>query len=162
MHVTRGEQMTARNMFALAATLLFGSTLLAQPPVPSPAMVSAGVVPGQRITVTLRPSFESAGVPVSREVSGRLVDFDSAGLILRLDDNSERRITREEALRVVADAGRSRWRGLFAGWLASLPVYAVVCQNKSYECDEGGVANLVGVIVGAIVGWPKTTEVYFP
>jgi hypothetical protein len=87
--------MTARNMFALAATLLFGSTLL-------------------------------------------------------------------EALRVVADAGRSRWRGLFAGWLASLPVYAVVCQNKSYECDEGGVANLVGVIVGAIVGWPKTTEVYFP
>jgi hypothetical protein len=154
--------MTDRTVLALAVAMLFGPTVYAQPQVPSSAMERAGLVPGQSITVTLRPSFESAGVPVSSEIAGRLVDFDSAGITLRLDDNSERRITRDEALRVVADAGRSRWRGLFAGLVASLPVYAFVCQNKSHECDEGGVAMLVGEVVGAIVGWPQTTEVHFP
>lgn len=154
--------MTTQRMLAFAAALLLCPTLFAQSAAPSSAMERAGVVPGQLLTVTLRPTVEIVGVGVSSEISGRLVAFDSAGLTLRLDDTSERRIPREEALRVVADAGRSRWRGVLAGLLASLPVSAFLCQKKRYECAGGAVANQVGMVAGALVGWPKTTEVRFP
>jgi hypothetical protein len=154
--------MTAQNMLALAAALLCGPTLVAQSAAAASAMERAGVVPGQRLTVTVRPTVEIVGVAGSHEIAGRLVAFDSAGLTLLLDDGAERRIPREEALRVVADAGRSRWRGVLAGWLASVPLSAFLCQNKKYECAEGQVSNLVGMVAGALVGWPQKTEVLFP
>jgi hypothetical protein len=146
----------------LIALFCVGPCLGAQDSIP-PAMARAGVVPGQQVKVRLRQLYVSTtGARLAAEMEGKLVDFDSAGLSLRLEDGTEKRIARDEIEVVLRDAGRSRWLGLLAGWVASLPAYAFVCRNAKYECDEGGVVELGGMIVGAVVGWPRSAEVPFP
>jgi hypothetical protein len=149
----------------LIAILCVGRCLGAQDSIP-PAMARAGVVPGQQLTVRLRPMQDSTtGLPISREIKGKLLEFDSAGLSLRLQDGTDQRIAREEIDVVLRRGGRSRWRGALAGWFGSVPAVAFVCRNvnnANHECAEGEVTAFLGILVGALVGWPGYAEVHLP
>ncbi len=151
-------------MLSAAMAALLGATALhAQAPAPTATMVRAGVDPGQRMRVTLRVSADSELTVVNpRQIEGTLINLDSAGVTLRLEDGSERRITRSEAEELSAYVGLSRWLGVLAGWLASAPVAYFECQNQKYECGEGSLISLGGMILGAIIGWPRWKEVHFP
>ena len=142
--------------------------LLLRPPVvaaqePTAGTVAAGVVPGQRMRVITKVAPGDAIVPErDREVEGRLVDIDSASVTLRLEDGSTSRILRTHVETLQLYQGRSRWRGLLAGWLVGVPVAAFRCRDAKYECSEGSAIGLVSGLTGLIIGWPEWEDVHFP
>ena len=158
------DRIFRRTLFSVAVLALHGATALrAQAPAPTAVMLAAGVVPGQRMRVTLRVPADSAIAAANqRQIEGALIDLDSAGVTLHLEDGSERRIGRNEAEEVGAYAGRSHWLGLLAGWLASLPPAYLACRDAKYECGEGSAIGLGGMILGSAIGWPRWKEVHFP
>lgn len=130
---------------------------------PTAGTVAAGVVPGQRMRVV--SSVRQGDVTVAerdREFDGRLVDIDSASVTLRFDDGTARRFVRTDVETLQVYQGRSRWRGLFAGWLVGMPIAAVACRNAKYECEAGSAIGLVSGLTGIIVGWPNWEDVRFP
>jgi len=146
---------------ALVLLLLHPDGVVAQEP--TAGTIAAGVVPGQRMRVTNSVPLGDASIPErDRQLEGLLVDIDSASVTLRLDDGSIWRALRSHVETLQLYRGRSRWRGLLAGWLVSLPIAAFTCRDAKHECDEGGVIGLVGGITGAIVGWPEWEDVRFP
>jgi len=142
--------------------------LLLLPPVvaaqqPTAGTVAAGVVPGQRMRITSRVPMGDVIVPErDRQLDGLLVDIDSSSVTVRLADGSTRRILRIDVETLQVYRGRSRWRGLLAGWVVALPVAAVACRDAKYECSAGSAIGLVGGLTGLIVGWPDWEEVRFP
>ena len=142
--------------------------LLLHPPAvvaqePTAGTVAAGLVPGQRMRITSRVPLGEVIVPErDRQLDGLLVDIDSSSVTLRLADSSSRRVPRIEVETLQVYRGRSRWRGLLAGWVVALPIAAVACRDAKYECSEGSAIGLVGGLTGLIVGWPVWEDVQFP
>ena len=125
--------------------------------------IAAGLMPEQRMQAVerVRDGAVITAEP-NRRVEGSLIDIDSAGVTLRLDDGSLRRLARTDLETLKVYQGRSHGFGLLAGWVASLPVALVACRDARYECEAGSLIGLVGGIGGAIIGWPRWGDVRFP
>ena len=132
-------------------------------PAPAAGTVAVGLVPGWRMRVQLRAGPDS-GSPQSRDrrIDGYLVDIDSASVTLRLDDGPPRRFARVDVESLEAYEGRSRWRGLLVGMLSVIPLAELECRNQRYECSEGSLLGLIGMIGGYALGWDRWQDVRFP
>lgn len=132
-------------------------------PAPAAGTLAVGLVPGWRMRVGLRADPDSASSqPRERRIDAYLVDIDSASLTLRLDDGPVRRFARADIASLKAYEGRSRWRGLLAGMLVAIPFAELACQGQQYECSEGSLIGLIGMIGGATLGWDHWRDVQFP
>lgn len=153
-------------LVALAALSLLGvneAGTQSQSPVPTAGTIAAGLMPGQRMQAVerVRDGAVITAEP-NRRVEGSLVDIDSAGVTLCLDDGSLRRLARSDVETLKVYRGRSHGFGLLAGWLVSIPVALIACRNARYECEAGQGIGLVGGIGGAIIEWPRWGDVRFP
>jgi hypothetical protein len=126
-------------------------------------MLGAGIVPGQRMRVTLRVPTDSAITPPNqRRVEGRLLDLDSTGVTLRLENGSVRRFDRAQAETLSAYDGRSRGLGVVAGWAVAIPLGLIECRDVGNECAKGQTIGLAGAVLGYLIGWPHWRDVTFP
>ena len=150
-------------LIGFAVVVILSGPRAANAQQPTAGTVAAGVVPGERMRLirSVSPEMDIAPEP-DRRFDGSLVDIDSGSVTLRLDDGSERRFVRGEIETLRVNRGRSRWRGLLAGWLAGLPVSVVACRNEKYECGAGSGIGLVSGLAGIIIGWPNWDDVRFP
>jgi hypothetical protein len=134
-----------------------------QAPVPTAGAVAVALAPGWRMRAQLRADPESASPqPRGAQIDGYLVDIDSASVVLRLDDDRRRRFARADVESLKAYEGRSWWRGLLVGILVAFPFAELACQNHKYECSEGSVIALIGMIGGSTLGWDHWRDIRFP
>lgn len=147
---------------ACLGIVLGASAAPAQPTSPSAVMVAQGLAPGQRMRVLLRTPSDTARAAAHERVEGGLVTLDSASVAVRLRNGDVRTFERADVAELRAYTGRSRWGGVLAGWLVSLPIALGVCLDAKYECMGGSLIGMLGMTGGAIVGWPRWKRVDFP
>ena len=160
--MTRLRACTALLLLAALTGCVRGNDF-SQAPAPAVGTAAVGLVPGWRMRVQLRTDPDSGSPqPTDRQIDGYLVDIDSASVTLRLDDGPLRRFTRADVESLKAYEGRSMWRGLLVGMLSAIPFAELECHGQKYECSEGSLLGLIGMIAGSTLGWDHWRDVRFP